>query len=76
MTTDSLISDGISTFDSTFNRFVCGVYRKKDTLIVESERPATVYLDCGKTLRAELCEGLQENKTLRDDTDMIKRFES
>lgn len=27
VTVDSLISDGISTFDSDFKRFVCGVYR-------------------------------------------------
>lgn len=65
VTTDSILSDGISTFDVTFDRFVCGVYRKKDVLIVETERIALVYLECGDTLCAELYEGLQENKTLR-----------
>ena len=65
VTTDSLISDGISTFDGSYNRFVCGVYRRKDTLIVETERLAIVYLDRGDTLCAELYEGLRENKSLR-----------
>lgn len=65
VTTDSIISDGISTFDSTFNRFVCGVYRKKDVLIAETERIALCYYDCGEVICAELYEGLQDNKTLR-----------
>lgn len=65
VTTDSIISDGISTFDCTFDRFVCGVYRKKDIVIAETERIALVYRDCGKDIFAELYEGLQDNKVLR-----------
>lgn len=65
VSTDSIISDGISTFDCTFERLVCGVYRKKDIVIVETERIALVYRDCGKIICAELYEGLQDNKVLR-----------
>ncbi len=62
---DSIISDGISTFDCTFDRFVCGVYRKKDIVIVETERIVLVYRDCGNVICSELYEGLQDNKVLR-----------
>ena len=65
VTTDSILSDGISTFDADFDRFVCGVYRKKDVLIVETEKIALVYLERGDTLCAELYEGMLQNKTLR-----------
>ena len=65
VTTDSILSDGISTFDAAFERFVCGVYRKKNVLVVETERIALVYLERGDTLCAELYEGMRENKTLR-----------
>ncbi len=64
VTTDSILADGISTFDSAFKRFVCGVYRKKDVVAVETERVAIVYRDCGETLCAELYGGSQENKSL------------
>ncbi len=65
VTTDSIISDGISTFDADFKRFVCGIYRKKDMLIAETERIAMIFIDMGDDLRAELYEGMQENKSLR-----------
>lgn len=65
VTTDSIISDGISTFDCTFDRFVCGVYRKKDIVIAETERIAIVYRDCGNVICSELYEGLQNNKIMR-----------
>lgn len=65
VTTDSIIAEGISTFDTAFKRFVCGIYRKKDILIAETERIAILYRDGGDVLYAELYEGMQENKTLR-----------
>ena len=65
VTTDSIISDGISTFDGAFKRFVCGIYRKKDLIIAETERLAITFCDRGETLCSELYEGMQENKSLR-----------
>ncbi len=65
VTTDSIICDGISTFDGAFKRFVCGIYRKKNAVIADTERIAIVYRDGGEILTSELYEGLQQNKALR-----------
>lgn len=65
VTTDSIIGDGVSTFDMPFKRFVCGIYRKKDTVIADTERLTIVFKECKDALRAELYEGVQENKILR-----------
>lgn len=43
VTTDSILVDGISTFDEAYESYPCGIY-KSDTLeIVETERVALVY---------------------------------
>ncbi len=65
VTTDSLLLDGISTFDDGFEAFPCGVYRGRDLLIVETERFALVYADRGDRLASELYEGFGREKTLR-----------
>ena len=67
VTTDSIISDGISTFDDEYDRFVCGIYKKRDVLIAETERIAIVYEQNADAtvLTSRLYIGLQKNKHLR-----------
>ncbi|MBD5459542.1 MAG: helix-turn-helix transcriptional regulator [Lachnospiraceae bacterium] len=43
VTTDSILVDGISTFDASYEQFVCGVYKSKLREVVETERFALVY---------------------------------
>lgn len=43
VTTDSILVDGISTFDFPYRQFVCGVYRSEQYEIVETERFSLVY---------------------------------
>ncbi len=43
VTTDSLLKDGISTFDAEIEFFACGVYRSAYSEIVETEKFALVY---------------------------------
>lgn len=67
VTTDSIISEGISTFDGEYDRFVCGVYKKHDLLIVDTERVTITYeqnLDT-TVLTSCLYVGMLKNKRLR-----------
>lgn len=43
ITTDSMLRDGISTFDTESDTFVCGVYRSTDSELVETEQFALLY---------------------------------
>lgn len=43
VTTDSILVDGISTFDTPYEQFVCGVYRSAVCEVVETERFALLY---------------------------------
>lgn len=43
VTTDSLLKDGISTFETSVKYFTCGVYRSAYSEIVETEKFALVY---------------------------------
>lgn len=43
VTTDSILVDGISTFDTLYEQFVCGVYKSGVCEVVETERFALVY---------------------------------
>lgn len=67
VTTDSIISDGISTFDGEFDRFACGVYKKRDLVAVETERVAITYEQDadGNILTLRLYVGFEKNKRLR-----------
>lgn len=40
VTTDSILKDGITTFDNETEVFVCGVYRSANAEIVETEKYA------------------------------------
>lgn len=66
VTADSILKDGISTFDADYEQFSCGVYRGQNCEIVETERFALV-LDCSadKTiLRTRLYKGYENKKKL------------
>ena len=67
VTTDSIISDGISTFDGEYDRFVCGIYKKRDLTIAETERVAITYEQNtdATVLTSCLYVGMQGNKRLR-----------
>ena len=43
VTTDSILKDGISTFDTETEVFACGVYRSSKSEIVETEKYARKY---------------------------------
>ena len=66
VTTDSMLLDGISTFEDRLARFACGVYRGRDCEIVETERFALkLYHNSDKTcLGARLYRGFENNKHL------------
>lgn len=66
VTTDSILKEGISTFDADVTYFVCGVYRGATCEIVETERFALVF-DCSpdkRVLCARLYQGFENKKQL------------
>ena len=68
VTTDSILVDGISTFDSVLGEpiYVCGIYKSSRMEIVETERFALVYYcnDDKSILGTKLYEGFINKKTL------------
>lgn len=66
VTTDSMLRDGISTFDEETPYFTCGVYRGQDCEIVETEKFALkLYCTADKTrLGAMLYRGFEGSKHL------------
>ena len=65
VTTDSLLKDGISTFDADVPCFVCGVYRNSECEVVETEKFTLVYYcsaDKG-ILGTKLYKGYENNKS-------------
>ncbi|MBR3714825.1 MAG: helix-turn-helix transcriptional regulator [Clostridia bacterium] len=66
VTTDSILKDGISTFDSELGYFTCGVYRGALCEIAETEKFALVfYCSSDKNvLGAKLYKGYEEKKYL------------
>jgi len=66
VTTDSILRDGISTFDEETPYFSCGVFRGRDCEIVETERFALkLYHSADKTrLGAVLYRGFEQSKRL------------
>lgn len=65
VTTDSMLKDGISTFDSDTDRFVCGVYRNADSELVETEQFALLYYRSAErsVIGTVLYRGFDEQKT-------------
>ena len=66
VSTDSILKDGISTFDSDFDYFTCGVYRNSNSEIVETEKFAMMlYCSPDKSiLGAKLYKGFEDKKHL------------
>ncbi len=66
VTTDSLLKDGISTFDTDVDYFTCGVYRGTNCEIVETEKFALVfyYSPDKNILGAKLYKGYENKKHL------------
>jgi len=66
VSTDSILKDGISTFDGDAESFVCGVYRGVDREIAETEKYAIVFYSSSdkKILGAELYKGYENKKSL------------
>ena len=66
VSTDSILKDGISTFDADVEYFTCGVYRGANCEIVETEKFALVlYSSTDKTiLGAKLYKGYENKKSL------------
>ena len=66
VSTDSIIRDGISTFDADVDHFTCGVYRSSNCEIVETEKFALVlYCSSDKNrLGAKLYKGYEDKKRL------------
>ena len=64
VTTDSLLVDGISTFDAPLEQFVCGVYRSSNCELVETEKFALLYYyeEDTRILGTKLYMGLNERK--------------
>ena len=81
VTTDSILVDGITTFDSATERFTCGIYRSNDSEIVETEKFAYVVYssDSGNILGAKLYSGMHDKKKLcavceRDMVNSVTRY--
>lgn len=66
VSTDSILKDGISTFDSKVDYFTCGVYRGSNCEIVETEQFALMfYCSTGKNiLGVKLYKGFEDKKRL------------
>lgn len=66
VTTDSILKDGISTFDADVEYFICGVYRGANCEIVETEKFALVFY-CSSDqsiLGTKLYQGFENKKQL------------
>ena len=66
VTTDSLLKDGITTFDSYAADFICGVYRSANSEIVETEKFALEFYCTNdeNILGAKLYSGFEAKKSL------------
>lgn len=66
VSTDSILKNGISTFDTDITYFTCGVYRSSNCEIVETEKFALVIYctDNKSILGAKLYKGFERKKRL------------
>lgn len=75
VTTDSILKDGISTFDTETEVFACGVYRSSNAEIVETEKYALKYY-CSpdkSILGTKLYTGYESKKAWSRFASAIKR---
>ena len=66
VSTDSILKDGISTFDADTAHFACGVYRGTNCELVESEKFALLFYSSAdqNILGAKLYKGFENKKVL------------
>ncbi|MBR4296192.1 MAG: helix-turn-helix transcriptional regulator [Clostridia bacterium] len=66
VSTDSILKDGISTFDADVEYFTCGVYRGSNCEIVETEKFALIFYCSSdkKILGTKLYKGFENKKRL------------
>lgn len=66
VTIDSILKEGISTFEAEEDSYMCGVYRGSNCEIVETEKFAVIFELCenDQILRARLYRGFEEKKNL------------
>lgn len=79
VTTDSMLRDGISTFDIDTGKFSCGVWRSTDSEIVETEKYSLVLFSKGQVFGMELYSGFENKKRLiavceRDQTRNVTEY--
>ena len=80
VTTDSLLIDGIDTFDVKYDSFVCGVYKSKNSEIVVTNKYTLYFYASSKHLfGVKLYKGFENNKSLiaiveRDDNLKITKY--
>lgn len=65
VTTDSLLIDGIDTFDVKYDSFVCGVYKSKNSEIVVTNKYSLHFYASSKHIfGVKLYKGFEANKSL------------
>lgn len=80
VTTDSLLIEGIDSFDVKYDRFICGVYKSKNSEIVITNKFTLYFYVLSKhVFGVKLYQGFEDNKSLiaiveRDDDSEITKF--
>ena len=80
VTTDSLLIDGIDTFDVKYDSFVCGVYKSKNAeIVVTNKYTLYFYATSQHVFGVKLYQGFENNKSLiaiveRDDDLEITKY--
>lgn len=80
VTTDSLLIEGIDTFDVKFDKFICGVYKSKNAEIVLTNKFTLYFYASSKHVYGvKLYQGFEKNKSLiaiveRDDDLEITKY--
>ena len=65
VTTDSLLIDGIDTFDVKYDSFVCGVYKSKNAeIVVTNKYTLYFYVTSQHVFGVKLYQGFETNKSL------------
>lgn len=78
--TDSILIDGIDTFDVKYDKFVCGVYKSKNLeIVVTNKYTLYFYATNQHVFGVKLYQGFENNKSLiavveRDDNLEITKY--
>ena len=76
VTTDSMLRDGISTFDEEIASFSCGIYRSSSAEVVETEKFSLVYYCSADrdSLGTKLYFGFENKKRLAGEFERLRLF--